>query len=317
MPASSDRHTPGRGSRATPAAPPVAGVRRRFGPGRSGGFPRHRPPRADPRVLHEMPADQAVVVADPVRVAPGRGEQEPGVLHPAAGEHERAGPHSVGRAAEAPHDHFFDAITPGAGDQLGRRRADMDAEPRRGREHLAVVPPEADRPAEVDEDGLDPGRVERPLLQASSVPGQVGLADRGRDTAALERTIEVSVESPPGERPSPARDPVAVLERHRVELGADAAPRLGGSAQHADARLVERVVRETGRVAPGEVLDGWVEVDAPALEEQHLERRRLLESEGNRDPGRASADDAHVGGDRRPVSYCATVDDHGCSIRDR
>ena len=162
---------------------------------------------------------------------------------------------------------------------------------------------------ELPEIDAERGRVERRRRQAEPSPGAVVGRFGIEPQAALGRRV-VGGERPGSERPAAVGDPGAPLEIDGVEPGAAAAPDRRGAAEEAQPRFDERVVVETTDVAGREILHLGFEIRAAAFEQQDLAPPPPQRA-GQRDPGRAGADDANVGREVGVIGAGVEIVQHG------
>ena len=251
------------------------------------------------RVIHEETAHQIMVVAHSVRRTARGGEQQSGILDPAAGEDVAAGDDPHPPPIPGPRLHIRNSTT--RGDERQRmhvqeqanvgRRPKLAAECRReiggpavavaDRLHRATLPSVTD----------EPGPLEPPIVK---------MANGG--STAVERLEMVTAE-----RPACVRHARARLEIDRIQRPALGGPTGGAAAEHAKPRLAGREALATDVSPMIEQLRGVPE--GLAATGEHRDPRLVADKlPRQRDARRPSAQDAQIGLDGASILQLVGVD---------
>ena len=262
------------------------------------------------RVLHEVAADQIVRVAEAVGLHVARGQQQTRYLQPAGRQHHRGGADMPAAAAQVGDLEPLDGAAGGIGPDVGDGGVQQDA-------HIGgvdQVPAAAQREAvgplvELPQIDAELGRIERRRRQAEPPPGRLVGGVGIEPELALGRGV-IGRQRVGPERPAAVRNPVPAREVDGVEPGAAAAPDRRGAAEEAQPRIDERVIVEAADIAAGEILYLGLEIGAAALQQQDL-APLPAQRPGQRDAGRAGADDADVGPEVGGVGASVEIVEHG------
>ena len=268
------------------------------------------------RVIHEVPADQVVLVAETARAPAGGRQQHSRVLHAARGQDEEAGAYPEPGPAETLHAHVAHRPRVGTGYDVDHRAVQAHHDALRATRGVQVTVGERPVEAVAIDRGDDSPALD--LEQRTPRVGPVRGPIAGRpEIADLVRAGVVWVERGPVEGPAASGHPGPRLEVDRIErqvLGADLrsdrrVPGLNGASGLTPPRQARIHVGRVRRGAGGEGLDRRIGPVAPALEEDDAEIGPDKRA-GDGQARRPRPDDADVGVELRAVPDVAGVDLH-------
>jgi hypothetical protein len=257
-------------------------------------------------MVHEVAADEIMLVADAAARSAVRREEQARILDPPAGEHERAC-----RDLEPPSAERGDskaAHTIASALDVDDVRIQVYVDIRRCRQLVAVDHPEVAGIAELEHSRIEHVADDAETSTVTRQPRRMRVVERSEAADAL-CTLVIGLELRKRQRPTTVVDARTRLEVERIEWPALLPPARRRTAEHSEAGACRRIVRQPYVGAEIQQLRAMPEIETAAFEHGDT-KAGPLQLRCKADPGRTGAHDADVCREFRGVDGASVMERH-------